>query len=474
MREYSGPSTSVEARPPACRRAAGLGLLLLFHLILGCSAPDRTANVPLADGARNGSYDLAALNASSGRADLLILVALSGGGMRSAAFAHGVLRGMRHVPIPGGQAAASNLLAEIDQLSGVSGGSFPAAHYALYGEKSFATFPADFLYRDIADYVWGSYVLPWHWRGLLSPLAGTNDRMAEVYDGLLFHGATFSDLISRGRPRLSINATDLATGVAFPFLPRTFDVICSDFARFPIAQAVAASNGFPVLFTPITLRNYRGAGCDLPMPRMDVVPAVASSDEARRLREIVRTMADSVRTPWLHLVDGGVADNLAMRAMHNFTLLGGTEDASFAERSLPVRRILLISVDGQSSTDPAISLQRHVGGLAQIFDAVSGAQIDNYNAETMAATSQELQRAVQRQRARRCGVARRLEGRACDDVRGLVTRISLSDIQDVAHRNALRRIPTGLSLPRSEIGMLIAAGEAVVRHNRMILEFLAQ
>ena len=55
------------------------------------------------------------------------------------------------------------MLHEVDQVAGVSGGSFPAAHFGLYGAKSFETFPDEFLYPDIEAYIWGNFVLPWNW-----------------------------------------------------------------------------------------------------------------------------------------------------------------------------------------------------------------------------------------------------------------------------------------------------------------------
>ena len=70
--------------------------------------------------------------------------------------------------------------------------------------------------------------------------------MMQVYDRLMFHRATFADLARRGRPQVSINATDISFGRPFGFLPQTFDVICSDLASVPVAQAVAASNGFQI------------------------------------------------------------------------------------------------------------------------------------------------------------------------------------------------------------------------------------
>jgi NTE family protein len=175
-------------------------------------------------------------------------------------------------------------------------------HLGLYGEKSFATFPDEFLYRDIEAFIWGTFLLPWNWAWIFNPPVGTNDRMTEVYDRLMFHGATFADLFRRGRPQVSINATDIGFGTPFGFLPQTFDVICSDLASLRIAGAVAASNGFPVLFGPVTLKNYRGADCPLPLPVSSRAAEVAQDDlRTRALVENLSRYADAERTPWVHL-----------------------------------------------------------------------------------------------------------------------------------------------------------------------------
>src|SRR5204863_8475098 len=80
-----------------------------------------------------------------------------------------------------------------------------------------------------------------------------------------FHGARFKDLIARGRPLIGITATDLNYGTPFVFSQEFFDVLCSDLEAFPIARAVAASNGFPGLFSSITLTN-RAADCGCRKP----------------------------------------------------------------------------------------------------------------------------------------------------------------------------------------------------------------
>jgi NTE family protein len=280
-------------------------LVAVLVSVVGCSL-GVAINQPLRSAAGNSEYRLLDVNRNGGAESTLVLVALSGGGKRSAAFAFGVLRGMADIPVrPEG--GASTLLDEIDLLAGVSGGSFPAAHVALYGRKSFDTFPEEFLYPDIEAYIWGTFLLPWNWDWIFNPLVGTNDRMTWVYDKLMFHGATFADLYRRGRPQVSINATDISFGSPFGFLPQTFDVICSDLASLPIARAVAASNGFPVLFGPITLRNYREPDCPLPLQLPPRAWESAGGDLRRRADRkslpLCRCSADALDSSdeWRHL-----------------------------------------------------------------------------------------------------------------------------------------------------------------------------
>ena len=379
---------------------------VLWHVSILLSAAGCASGVPMNEplhsAAGNTEYRLLDVNRSGGAESALVLVALSGGGKRSAAFAFGVLGGMAEIPVrPEG--SASTLLDEIDLLAGVSGGSFPAAHFALNGRKSFDSFPDEFLYPDIEAYIWGTFLLPWNWEWVFNPVAGTNDRMTSVYDKLMFHGATFADLYRRGRPQVSINATDISFGSPFGFLPQTFDVICSDLASLPVARAIAASNGLPVLFAPVTLRNYRGADCPSPTPVSPRAWEAAQTDLRRQaLLENLYGYTDAGQTPWIHLMDGGISDNRALRVLLNDMLLLDLRMDRFAAGLLPVRRILIISVDGQSAPNPDWPRQRVIGGLRQTISAVSSAQIGAYNIETLMAVKSAVDGLVDKLRALRC------------------------------------------------------------------------
>jgi len=405
----------------------------------------------------------------------LILLSFSGGGKRSAAFGYGVLKGLRDYPllIDGKQ---TRLLDAIDIMSSVSGGSFPAAYYGLHRDKIFTDFEKDFLNQDVESYIYGSYLLPWRFaKALFNPNYGTNDRMAEVYDKLMFHGATFADLERAGRPLVSINATDVDTGLEFMFLQDQFDLICSDLQSYPLSRAVAASNGFPILFNPITLKSYRSQ-CK------DRVPAWIQADKDKdnplsRTHELARSHSlylDADRTRYVHLLDGGISDNLAMRGITNMAMVlsGDIEDVGKRFDIGRVRRIILISADGQAENDAATSKQVHLTGLGQLFNVVSGTQIDRYNFETMILARQQLDTLRDAVRKERCEKGpRAADGHACDDVQVFLAHLSLGGITDKQERERLAKIPTGLTIDPADVAQLVAAGEAQVKQSPDLAKF---
>ena len=70
---------------------------------------------------------------------LLVYLTFSGGGTRAAALSYGVLEELRdtETTISGRK---QRLLDEVDVISSVSGGSFTAAYYGLFGDRIFKDF----------------------------------------------------------------------------------------------------------------------------------------------------------------------------------------------------------------------------------------------------------------------------------------------------------------------------------------------
>ncbi len=453
-------------------------MLSLLILMGGCAAVP--VNAPLSPSALNNGtgpiskagYRLTGLPHKEKASDLLVLVSFSGGGMRSAAFGYGVLKGLRDFSLPGYD-ADTHLLDAVDVISAVSGGSFPAAYYGLYRDRIFTDFQKDFLDQNIEAYIWGSFLLPWHFRWLFDAHFGTNDRMAEVYNDLLFHGATYADLQKHGRPLISLDATDVDHGLTFPFIQDQFDLICSDLSSYPLARAVAASNGFPVLFTPITLESHR-ARCGNRVPHW--LSEGYSTDPLSRSGQFAsasRQYLDADRTRYVHLMDGGISDNLAMRGLINIMLvLTADQERSELIDLTRIRRILLISADGQAANNAASARQQTLSGIGQILNAVSGTQIDSYNFETMILASQQLEALRDTVKKQRCSRGVK-DNHPCDDVQSYLVHLSLAGVTDAATREKLQAIPTGLHLSSEDVGLLVDAGQSQVRDSADLARFRA-
>ena len=221
-------------------------------LLAGCAhAP---VNVPLGRSGPTAGDRFQLPPGPSGGSGVMVALFFSGGGTRAAAFSYGVLRELAATRI----AADRRVIDDVTTINAVSGGSFTAAYYCLYGDRIFTDYENLFLKRDVQGALFLRCLSPVNGVRLLSPYFGRSDLAAEYYDELLFHGATFADLAGAAPPRpfLVINATNLSTSTPVQFTQDQFDLIGSDLGRFPISRAVAASSAVPLLFTPITLKNY--------------------------------------------------------------------------------------------------------------------------------------------------------------------------------------------------------------------------
>jgi hypothetical protein len=124
-----------------------LALGVLCWLLVGCTAHYRV-NQPYAPAGAVGAGPSQSTTGGTRSDSLLVGLAFSGGGTRAAAFAYGVLEVLAeaHVRWEGRELRP---LDEVDVISSVSGGSFTAAYYGLFGDRIFEDYADKFLYRDV-------------------------------------------------------------------------------------------------------------------------------------------------------------------------------------------------------------------------------------------------------------------------------------------------------------------------------------
>ena len=166
----------------------------------------------------------------------LFVLSFSGGGTRAAAFSYGVLEELRRTEIVvDGQ--RRRLLDEVNVITGVSGGSFTALAYALYGDRLFSEYEERFLKRDVQGTLVGRAANPLNWGKYIGGTAGRSELAAEYYDEILFEGATFGDLMTKNGPVALATGTDLSTGSRLAFYQNDFDLLCSDLSKVRLSRA---------------------------------------------------------------------------------------------------------------------------------------------------------------------------------------------------------------------------------------------
>jgi NTE family protein len=441
---------------------AGLRCLPGLGAALGlaaCTTYGVVANVPLEPDDRGPVYSLGefARNPRRHADELTLAIAFSGGGTRAAALAYGVLQELRdtRVPIDGQD---RSLLDVITVISSVSGGSFTSAYYGLYGDRIFVDYEEQFLRSNVE----GALL-----RGLLNPLRwfsshGRTEMAVSYYQQSLFGDATFADLARRNAPLILINSSDLSTGGRFSFVQEYFNLLCSDLGSFPLARAVTASSAVPVLFEPVVVENYSGCAGGMP-PWLVAAKARDRGDEY--LSMVVQddlAYRNKVRYRFAQFVDGGITDNLGLRA-----LLDAVELAGGAEKYLRTlgiaapRRIAIISVNAAAGTPGGIGESNRAPTFEQTMNAVTNVQLDRYNVATLQQTQQSLDRW-----ARELSTPERPVG-------SYFIRLSFEDVPDVPLRRFLNDIPTSFVLDKEQVARLIATGRELLRHNADYQRLLA-
>jgi hypothetical protein len=430
------------------------------------------------------------------RDEMFVILVFSGGGTRAAALSFGVLEALRDTPIHW-QAQDASLLDEVDVISSISGGSFPAAYYALRGPDTFSEFPDKFLYRPVQSDLVKQMLNPASWLKLAGSSYGRSDLAAEFYDENVFNGATYGELIAEDRrPFVILNATDLATGMQFPFVQDQFDLLCSDLAGVKVARAAAASSAFPGGLTPLTFKNYAGS-CNYEQPRWVrlAVKDRASRINARRTARadqrlayagtVVDPQTDQAQParPFIHLTDGGVADNIGLR--EPLTAIANRNNSWSVLSRIELKQVnKLVVIVVNAATNPATELDQtpKVPGIFDTISKVATIPLDNYSFETL-----ELLRATvndfneEMRLISGCKALVADKGPKCEpefkaphQIEFFPIEVAFEYIQSEEDRNWFKNLPTTFELPRETVNRLREVGQQILNEDKEYQKLVKQ
>jgi NTE family protein len=409
--------------------------------------------------------------AIEGEGDMLML-ALSGGGARSTAFSYGAMLGLQDLRGPDGRP----LLDRLRLVTAVSGGSVLAAYYGQHGSAGLAGFRRDFLDKDWAARVHTSLASPLNWVGAMQGGMNSRPAVADWLDREVYRRGTMRELWDDDGPQIWLNATDLYNGAPFTFAPVYFEALCADLGSVRIADAVAASMAFPLVFQPVTAAQH-AERCS-PLPDW-VASAPGDHDRPALVRRTALAFAayrDPAREPYLHLVDGGVLDNLGLSTLRLVRETAGTPYGPLSARTaVRVRRLTVLVVNAEQGRVSRWQMTARGPNGADVAGALFGIAIESPNRSAYDAFRLLLARWQDDVRRWRCGLSpdevTALGGDAarwnCADVTFTLDMLAFSDL-DAATQRRLGHVPTNVSLPRRAVDDLIEAGRRGVRENPAI------
>ncbi len=404
----------------------------------------------------------------------LFVLSLSGGGTRAAAFSYGVLEELQRTDIVV-NGKRRRLIDEVDLITGVSGGSFTALAYALYGDRLFSEYEERFLKRDVQGTLVSRALNPLNWHKFIGGSAGRSELAAEFYDEILFEGATFADLLDKPGPVALATGTDLSTGSRLVFFQNDFDLLCSDLNTVRLSRAAATSSAVPVVLSPVTLNNYGGnCGFQYPAWVKDVTNPNTPVRPSGRALQRFRAMQDFQRSeerPYIHLVDGGVSDNIGVRGV-----LEAIEElaASAAFRGEVgfgvIRRVVLFVVNSHSSPRTDWDRRETPPGFTVQLLQSAGVPIERYSFETVE-TMKDIAEIWKWKRDLRVA-HKRLAGATEAEAQASVPKVildvldvSFDEIRDPQERADFMSLPTSFVLPAEDVDRLREVAGRLLRQS---------
>jgi len=447
---------------------------LLIALMAGCATRPVNPRIEVVD--YDTPYSVERGGQDVKQSETLVVLAFSGGGTRAAAFSYGVLEALKRTEFKSKTGKTGRLLDQVDLITGVSGGSFTALAYKLYGDRLFEEYETRFLKRNVQGEIVARALNPLNWGALSSTGWGRSEMAADLYDEILFNGATFSDLAKKDGPVIAVSATDITSGSRLVFTKKNFDILCSDIGPLRIARAAAASSAVPVVLSPLTINNYAGS-CQYVQPEW-AKPFLNKPDPPRpaarilaRIKEL--TMISNGVEPYLHLVDGGVSDNIGLRGVLDMiNLMEALREAGFKSPLDHLKRIVVIVVNSLSVPETDWAKKEDAPGTISVLVKAAGVPIDRYSGEQIDQLKDTEARWKFLRQVRDTATFNR--GKKADrivaeryaknipDAEIYPIDVSFAALDDAEERKYLNQLPTSFTLDSGDVDRLRTAANKIL------------
>jgi NTE family protein len=171
-------------------------------------------------------------------------------------------------------------------------------------------------------------------------------------------------------------------------------------------------------------------------------------------------LRDAQQRPYIHLVDGGISDNLGLRAIiDRFERSGNTDFGRAALKEYMPKNILVLLVNAEVKRDLLIEKTARKPSVGATMSAYTSAQMNRYNQETLDRLQAKLD-----------------EIEALGVEIGKPTNVYFSEVSfDLVKQREtyrlLNSLPTSLELEDNQVDVLINGGRLLLRREPQFIKF---
>jgi NTE family protein len=174
-----------------------------------------------------------------------------------------------------------------------------------------------------------------------------------------------------------------------------------------------------------------------------------------------QSYVDAQHRPYIHLVDGGLADNLGVRRPLERVIADGglLRTGAQAGPRHAVQRLFIVAVNSERDPGYRIDLSDRTPGTMQVLDALMFGSGGQGSRETLALLRHAIQSWQQDMHSR----GRESVGVFAPDLQIFLVTVNLRDVPDAKGPSSLLHVPTAFTIGDDDVTRLIAAGRAALR-----------
>ena len=245
-----------------------------------------------------------------------------------------------------------------------------------------------------------------------------------------------------------------------------------------MARAVAASSAFPFLLSPISLKNYQHTNFKLPT---DYAQGLENYEHNRRHYYWALNRAlyiDDKERPYVHLMDGGLADNIGLRPIES----AYRRTSGFVRKFIndgEIEKFVVLVVNARTKEDDTISKEESPPGLETVAYKTATVAMEHYSVETIE-VMKELREERLKAQSSIAACQRKLE--QCPNAPTLPTfatnldpyviEVNFEAIRDPDRKKYFLSLPTSFSLEKDQVQELLDIGPELLRNSPEFIEFM--